>query len=91
MAALMRLRVVPAQGEPYEVNITPKVIVAAERQFTKPMSQLFGENALFEALCWTAWKASQTSGIIVKPFDEWLDDIDSIEAGEEARVPLEKA
>jgi hypothetical protein len=27
----------------------------------------------------------------VKPFDEWLDDIDSIEAGDEPRVPLEKA
>jgi hypothetical protein len=53
------------------------------------MSQIFGENASFEALCWTAWKASQTSGVIVKPFDEWLDDIDSIEAAEVERVPLE--
>jgi hypothetical protein len=91
MAALMRLRVVPAKDATYEVNVTPKVIVAAERQFAQPMSQIFGENASFEALCWTAWKASQTSGVIVKPFDEWLDDIDSIEAGDEPRVPIEKA
>lgn len=89
MAALMRLRVVPTGGEPYEVPVTPKVIVAAERQFAKPMTQLFGENASYEALCWAAWKGSQQAGRIVKPFDEWLDDVDSIEAGEEPRVPLE--
>jgi len=88
MAALMRLRVVPSEGEPYEVNVTPKVIVASERQFGKPMTQLFGENASFEALCWAAWRATQASGRIVKPFDEWLDDVDSIEAGEADRVPL---
>jgi hypothetical protein len=89
MAALMRLRVVPSKEATYEVNVTPKVIVGAERQFAKPMSQIFGENASFEALCWTAWKASQSAGIIVKPFDEWLDEIDSIEAAEAERVPLE--
>ena len=89
MAALMRLRVVPSEGEPYEVSVTPKVIVAAERQFAKPMTQLFGDNASFEALCWAAWKGSQQAGRVVKPFDEWLDDVDSIEPGEEPRVPLE--
>ena len=89
MAALMRLRVVPADGATYEVNVTPKVIVGAEREFSKPMSQIFGENSSFEALCWTAWKASQSSGIIVKPFDEWLDGVDSIESAEAERVPLE--
>ena len=91
MAALMRLRVVPAKGEPYEVPVTPKVIVAAERQFAKPMTQLFGQDASYEALCWADWKGSHVSGHVVKPFDEWLDDIDSIEAGDEPRVPLEKA
>lgn len=91
MAALMRLRVVPSQGEPYEVSVTPKVIVAAERQFSKPMTQLFGENASFEALCWAAWKATHVSGMVVKPFDEWLDDVDSIEGGDDKRVPLEAA
>jgi len=91
MAALMRLRVVPAQGEPYEIPVTPKVIVAAERQFAKPMTQLFGQDASYEALCWAAWKGSHVAGRVVKPFDEWLDDIDSIEAGDEPRVPLETA
>jgi hypothetical protein len=89
MAALMRLRVVSESGEPYEVNISPKVIVAAERHFQKPMSQLFGDSASFEALCWTAWKGTHASGRVVKPFDEWLDGIESIEAGETESLPLE--
>jgi hypothetical protein len=57
----------------------------------KPMTQLFGQDASYEALCWAAWKGSHVSGLVVKPFDEWLDDIDSIEAGDEPRVPLETA
>lgn len=85
----MRLRVVVEDGEPYEVNISPKVIVAAERHFAKPMSQLFGDSASFEALCWTAWKGTHASGRVVKPFDEWLDGVESIEAGESAPIPLE--
>jgi hypothetical protein len=91
MAALMRLRVVPQQGDAYEVNIIPKVIVEAERHFAKPMTDLFGESALFEALCWAAWKATMVSGRSVQPFDEWLNGIDSVEAGEMERVPLETA
>ena len=89
MAALMRLRVVPSSGDAYEVALTPKLIVAVERQFSQPVSTLFGESASFEVLCWTAWRGTQASGRIVKPFDEWLDDLDSIEAAEEPRVPLE--
>jgi len=89
MAALMRLRVVPTVGDAYEVSLTPKLIVAVERHFSQPVSSLFGDSASFEVLCWTAWKGTQASGRVVKPFDEWLDDLDSIEAAEEPRVPLE--
>lgn len=89
MAGLMRLRVVPVEGEPYEVPITPKVIVAAEREFGKGLSELFGENARYESLCWAAWKGSQFTQRTTQPFDEWLDGVDAVEAGEEPRVPLE--
>lgn len=88
MAALMRLRVIPTVGDPYEVPFTPKLIVAVERQFTQPISSLFGDHTSFEVLCWTAWKGTQMLGRVVKPFDEWLDDLDAIEPGEEPRVPL---
>ena len=88
MAALMRLRVVPAEGDAYEVNVIPKVIVEAERHFAKPMTDLFGDSASIEALCWAAWKATMVSGRPVPLFDEWLNGIDSVEAGEMERVPL---
>lgn len=89
MAALMRLTVTPSTGESYEVTVTPSVIVAAERHFNKGMNQLFGEAMSYEALSWLAWKATHKAGIVVKPFDEWLDNIEGIEAGEEKRTPLE--
>ena len=50
MAALMRLRIEPITGDAYEVNVTPKVIVELERHFSKPMTDLFGEGASFEAI-----------------------------------------
>lgn len=89
MAALMRLTVQPTTGESYEVTVTPAVIVAAERHFGKGMNQLFGEAMSYEALAWLAWKGTHRAGAVVKPFDEWLDTIEGIEAGEQKRVPLE--
>lgn len=89
MAALMRLTVTPATGEPYQITVTPAVIVAAERHFGKGMNQLFGEQMSYEALAWLAWKATHRSGAVVKPFDEWLDGIEGIEAGDETAIPLE--
>jgi hypothetical protein len=85
----MRLRVAQSNGESYELNIGPKVIVEVERHFKKSMSQLFGaDNASYEALCFVAWRGSQLAMKVVKPFDEWLGEIDSIEAVDEKAVPL---
>jgi hypothetical protein len=85
----MRLRIEPIQGDAYEVNITPKVVVELERQFHKPMTEILGESVTFEAIYWAAWKGSQISGRPTKPFDEWLDDIENVEPVEEQRIPLE--
>ena len=90
MAGLMRLRIEPITGDAYEVNVTPKVIVELERQFSKPMTDILSADSVsFEAIYWAAWKGTQVSGRPAKPFDEWLNDIDSVESVEEARVPLE--
>ena len=90
MAGLMRLRIEPITGDAYEVNVTPKVIVELERHFSKPMTDILGADSVsFEAIYWAAWKGTQVSGRPAKPFDEWLNDIDSAEFVEEARVPLE--
>lgn len=87
--ALMSLAVVRVGGERVVVPVTPKVVVAVERQFHKSMSSLFSEDASMEVLAWTAWKASHFAGQVVKPFDEWLDDIKAIEPEDEGRVPFE--
>lgn len=89
MAGLMRLRVIDNTGDSYELNVGPKALVDVERHFKKPMSQLFNaETASFEALCYVAWRASQLSLRVVKPFDEWLTEIDTIEAVEDEALPL---
>lgn len=89
MAGLMRLRVIETAGDSYELNIGPKVIVEVERHFKKSMAQLFNaETASYEALCYVAWRGSQLALRIVKPFDEWLGEIDAIEAVDEQAVPL---
>jgi hypothetical protein len=87
--ALMSLAVVRDGGERVVVPVTPKVVVAAERQFHKSMASLFGEDSSMEVLAWVAWKASHFAGQVVKPFDEWLDDIEMIEAVDEGRAPFE--
>lgn len=67
-------------ADPVVVKVTPKVIVATERQFKLPMSQLFNaENMSFESMTWVAWKAMHTAGHVVKTFDLWLDDLESVE------------
>jgi hypothetical protein len=89
MAGIMRLRVTETDGGSYDLNIGPKVIVEVERHFKKSMAQLFNaDNASYEALCYVAWRGSQIAGKIVKPFDEWLGEIDGIEAVDEKAVPL---
>jgi hypothetical protein len=87
--AMMRMRVVPLEGAPIEVPVTPKVIVAAERHFKTSMAKLFNpDNVSFEAMSWIAWQAMQHSGHVVKTFDLWLDGIENIESIDEPSAPL---
>lgn len=89
MSGLMRLRVTEVDGDSYELKVGPKALVEVERHFKKPMSALFNaETASYEALCYVAWRASQLALRVVKPFDEWLGDIDNIEAVEDEALPL---
>lgn len=87
--AVLSLSVKLTTGEQYDVNVTPKVIVECERHFAKPMTDIFGESASYEALAWAGWKASHLAGRTGKDFDTWLNDLDDIEPAEEQRVPLE--
>lgn len=87
--ALMTLKVVPAQGDPVAVPVTPKVIVACERHFKKGMGELFAaESASYEAMAYAAHQAMLQSGHEVKTFDAWLDGIDEITTEDTPTVPL---
>lgn len=77
---MMSLAVTMTGSEPVTVKITPKVVVAAERQFKAPMTQLFNaESMSYETMAWVAWKAVHTAGHVVKTFDLWLDDLEAVE------------
>jgi hypothetical protein len=87
---MMDLAVTMTGSEPVTVKITPKVVVAAERQFKLPMAQLFNaENMSFEAMTWLAWKGMHVAGHVVKTFDLWLDELEAVEfATPESVAPL---
>jgi hypothetical protein len=77
---MMNLAVRLTGNEPVTVKVTPKVVVAAERQFKQPMAQLFSADSMsYEVMAWVAWKAMHTAGHVVKTFDLWLDDLETVE------------
>jgi hypothetical protein len=87
---MMTLTVTMTGNDPVTVKITPKVQVAAERHFNTPISRLFAEdNVSMEAVYWVGWKAMHSAGHVVKTFDLWLDDLETVEfVPEETTNPL---
>jgi hypothetical protein len=75
---LLNLRVTH-DGTTNEYSVGPKVQVAFEREWKIGMPAAFSENQKMEHLYWLAWKAQQASGAVVKPFDGWLEGVDSVE------------
>ena len=65
-------------GETVTVKVTPAVIVAFERHWKTGVGQAFNENMKMEHLMWLGWEAERRSGTAVKPFDEWIDQLDAI-------------
>lgn len=66
----LTLRVVSDAGD-VEVGISPRVIVAFERQFQTGLGRAFSTDQKAEHLYWLAWKATGDS----RPFDTWLDSV----------------
>lgn len=65
-------------GEVTTVKVTPAVIVAFERQHNIGIGQAFTENMKMTHLMWLAWEAERKSGAVVKPFDEWIEQLDAV-------------
>ncbi len=70
-------------------TVRPKTIVAFERHFKVGLSTAFIKEQKSEHLYWLAWEAERSSGNVVKPFDQWLDTIASVDI-KAADLPLEE-
>lgn len=82
----LTLRVTVA-GDSHEYQVGPKVQVAFEREWKTGLPKAFSSEQRMEHLYWLGWKAQQSSGAVVKPFDGWLETVDSVEVVE-ADSPL---
>lgn len=75
---LLTLRVTH-NGDTNDYTVGPKSQVAFEREWKIGMPAAFSENQRMEHIYWLAWKAQQSSGVVVKPFDGWLEGVESVE------------
>jgi len=85
----MKLRVVKNDGPVGEFPVTPKVQVEFERQFKTGIGKAFENDLKMEHIYWLAWKAQHYAGVVVKPFDSWLDEIVTVEVVDEGTAPLD--
>lgn len=84
----MKLTVERTDGSSKTLPVLPVTIVAYERNFSQGIGS-FSADLRMERLYWLAWDSEKRSGVVVKPFDSWLEDIASVEAEDEA-VPLDE-
>lgn len=89
MAAQLKLTVTKTDGSSRTFPVTPKVIVAFEREFKQGLVSAYSNDNRMEHTYWLAWKAEHAAGHVVKPFDGYLDDIVSVEL-EETAAPLDE-
>jgi hypothetical protein len=83
------MKVTKLDGDSYTVNLIPAAVIAAEDHFSKGFAKMFDEGTL-KALFWSAWKATQYSGRVVEPYEEWILGISNVEIVDEgAALPLE--
>ena len=89
MATAMELTTVHTDG----VNdgtyvVKPLTIVAFERQFGVGLGSLLSDQKM-EYVYWLAWHSEKTAGKVVKPFDGWLEGVESVEMVDDDAAPLD--
>jgi hypothetical protein len=75
MIVLWKVRVVKADGTQATYDVRPRTIVAFERHFKMGLAAAFAKEQRNEHTLWLAWESEKASGVVVKPFDSWLDDV----------------
>lgn len=58
--------------------ITPRAAIDFERHFKMGLVKAFSVEQKMEHLFWLGWACVKATGRVVKPFDSWLDEIDSV-------------
>jgi len=79
----LTLRVVTSSDEK-EVQVSPRVVVAFEREFQTGLGRAFANDQRAEHMFWLAWKASGSA----QTFDAWLDDVRDVEIVTDVERPL---
>jgi len=69
-------------------TVGPKTQVAFEREWKVGLPKAFGDQQRMEYVYWLGWKAMQDSGVVVKPFEAWLDTVRSVEMVGADEAPL---
>lgn len=72
-----------------EFLVTPRVQVAFEREFKIGLAKAFTNEQKVEHMYWLAWKCVHASGKSVKPFDNWLDTVKTVEVRPGESGPFE--
>lgn len=67
-----------ANGDETEYPVTPKVEVEFERKFGLGIGKAF-EQQRREHQHYLSWLAMKASGVVVKPFDGWLEGVENTE------------
>ena len=70
-----RAKITKSDGAVASYPVTPKVIVEFERHFKVGLQAAFLNDQHMEHTFWLGWKAEHLAGVVVKPFDSWLDEI----------------
>ena len=66
-----------------EVSATARDLVAFEDKFTKSVASLEADFRITDLL-WLAWHWLERKGKTNLSFEEWCDEVDTIEASEES-------
>jgi hypothetical protein len=66
-----------------EVSATARDLVAFEDKFTKSVASLETDFRITDLL-WLAWHWLERKGKTNKAFEDWCDDVETIEASEES-------
>lgn len=64
-------------------HIKPATIVSFERHFGTGLGAL-STDARMEYIYWMAWEAERRTGVVVKPFDGWIEDVEDVELADDA-------